>query len=352
MSYEPRFSYNDGLVGDLHSIERDRQFVELVRVPPHADLVLRHRARLSSTHASTAIEGNPLSASGIPAAVISNGEHASAAQVEVRNYWRALEWLEEYAESGGRLDEEAVRRLHAVIMAGGPGRPAQRSDYRQQQVVVRDSGSGALAYMGPEWGDVPPLMADLLEWVNSPPAGRLPAVVRAEILGYRFVTIHPFMDGNGRTTRALATLELWRSGYSFRGYLAMEDYYARDLPRYYGSLQMGLHHNYYFGRHDPDLTPWLSYFTEMMREAAGEVRQRSERAHQPSPAEVAPLRRLGRRQENLLMRCLTRATSQAPNDWTFTTSDIVHWYGVSERSAREWLREWSDQDVHRTGFRG
>src|SRR5207248_10207770 len=124
---------------------------------------------------------------------------ANESQLEVRNYWRALEWLEERVDAGDAPTESFVRRLHALIVAGGPGRPRRLSDYRTRQVVVRDEGTGAIEYLAPESPDVPTLMADLVGWAASLAARDLPAVSRAAILAYQFVTIHPFMDGNGRT---------------------------------------------------------------------------------------------------------------------------------------------------------
>jgi Fic family protein len=339
MAYRPRWDYTNRIVNDLLVIEAAREFVDAVPMPPAADLVLRQRARVRSTHASTAIEGNPIPAGDVAATVLTPSAKATPPQSEVRNYWRALEWLEERAEAGDGPSEAFIRRLHALVLTVGPGRPRQLSSYRQQQVVVRDAQTGAVEYMGPEWKDVPELMQALSTWTTSEAAKELPAVVRAGILAYQFVTIHPFMDGNGRTARALATFELWRSGYAFRGYMAMEDYYARDLPAYYNSLQMGLHHNYYFGRHDPDLTPWLTYFAGAMRWSAEEVRSQSTRwRQQEKTAPTAP--RLHLRLRNLLVRCLNRAISAQEQRPTFTPGDVVDWFGVSDRTARDWLDEW------------
>lgn len=213
--------------------------------------------------------------------------------------------------------------------------------------MVRDSASGAIEYMGPQWDDVPELMSSLTAWANGEQARALAGPIRAAIIAYRFVTIHPFMDGNGRTTRALATFELWRSGYSFRGYLTMEDYYARDLVKYYASLQMGHHHNYYFGRHDPDLTPWLAYFIGVLREAALEVRRLTSDIR-GVPTNVNSVREgtgkgqpRTRRQESLMMRCLVKVLATPGLAPTFTPAEVSEWYGVSVRTAREWLTEWA-----------
>jgi len=315
-TYQPRWEYTHPLVNDLLVIEAAREFAEFVPLPPVADLVLRQRARVRSTHASTAIEGNPIPRDDVPATVLTPQARATTAQHEVRNYWRALEWLEERAEAGDVPTEAFIRRLHALILPSGVGRPRQLSEYRTQQVVVQDAQRGTLEYMGPEWEDVPDLMAALAAWAVSGAARELPVVLRAGILAYQFVTIHPFMDGNGRTARALATFELWRSGYAFRGYMAMEDYYA----------------------------PWLTYFAHAMRQSAEEVRRQSTR-WEGQRVEGYALPRLSRRQQHLLVRCLNRSLTHPDEPLTFTPGDIMDWFGVSDRTARDWLDEWRDAGV-------
>lgn len=341
MPFQPRFSYHDHLVDQLMEIARHREFSDHVAIGAVADLRLRRQARQRSTHSSTAIEGNPLSQQSLPHALSSRAKNPSLAQQEVRNYWRALEWIDERVSEGTPLSEDLVRRLHAIIFSGGRGRPKEFSSYRSEQMMVRDTRTGGIEYIAPEPLDVPDLMSGLLEWWSSPDSASLPAPLRAGILAYRFVTIHPFVDGNGRTTRALATYALWQSGYSFRGYLSLEDYYAQDLPAYYGALQMGLHHNYYLGRHDPDLTPWLDYFVQTLLMGAREVRAATERAL--PQRDSAPRQPLARRLENLVLRSLVAAAAENRSEPLVDAGDVAEWFGISPRTAREWLREWADQ---------
>lgn len=342
MPYAPRFSYHDEMVDRLMEIARHREFAEHVRISAVADLRMRQQARQRSTHSSTLIEGNPIARRSIAQTIADRGRTPSQAQMEVRNYWRAMEWIAESVADDVQPSEDFIRHLHSIVVSGGKGRPRARSDYRGDQMAVTDSLTGNVDYMAPEPLDVPGLVADFVAWWTGPRAAGLPAPIRAGIVAYRFVTIHPFGDGNGRTTRALATYELWRSGYAFRGYLALEDYYARDLNAYYGALQMGLHHNYYFGRHDPDMTPWLDYFTSTLLEGAQAVRRAAE-AHLPKRSGPNPLRGLTRRFDNLMLRSLVQAVAEKAHDVIFTPRDVAEWFGVSDRTAREWLGEWRGQ---------
>lgn len=342
--YVPRFAYTHGMVGHLMGIEGACRLVDVLALPPDAAFLLKYRAQQRSTRYSTGIEGNTIRLETIPQGIALAERTGSRQQQEVRNYWMALEWLERQAEDGARFSEEFIRRLHRIIIVRGPGRRGEMSDYRTEECPVVDAATGQVEYGPPSPGDVPGLMAALVAWRNSPEAAELPGPVRAGILAYRFVTIHPFADGNGRTARALATAELWFTGYRMRGFLSMEEEYFRDLPRYYGSLQMGLPMDYYDGRHDPDLTPWLSYFLETMATAAQRVERRALELREAEPRTATPWEALNRRQQQLLSR-LVLAEPESDAVPHFGAPDLSRWFTISVQTARAWLHEWCDSGL-------
>jgi Fic family protein len=182
-------------------------------------------------------------------------------------------------------------------------------------------------------------MADLGAWaVNA--IDELPDYLFAAILAYQFVTIHPFEDGNGRTCRALATWALRRRS-DAKGLLNVEEFYVQDLDGYYDSLQMGLHFSYYDAnergsRSDPELSPWIE-FCGRMAEAAARMRgqvERSFRGRHPE-ALVDPLGELPAN----LGRVIAGLDDVGQS---FGVATIVTRLGVSERTARDWLKRWRD----------
>src|SRR5207302_1286568 len=112
------------------------------------------------------------------------------------------------------------------------------SAYRTEGVPVVDTITHELEYAPPYAAEVPRLMRDLFEWARSIGARELPAAIRAGIITHRFLSIHPFDDGNGRTARLLATAELWRSGYGMRSFLSFDEYFSANRKRYYEAIQM------------------------------------------------------------------------------------------------------------------
>ena len=256
-AWQPRYTLTPVIAGSLMEVEAARAVVEHTPLPPTVEAELRHRARVRSTHYSTRIEGNRLTL--VEAEQVIEGKATELRGrerdvAEVRNYWNALLRVEEWAAKKAPLTEDLIRRLHALVVKGTRARP---TPYRDGQNVIRDSASGAVIYLPPEAKDVPSLMAALVGWVQRAEKEGLPAPLIAALVHYQFVTIHPYYDGNGRTARLLATFILHRGGYGLHGFFSLEEHHARDLAAYYNWLAVHPHHNYYEGRADADLTPWM-----------------------------------------------------------------------------------------------
>ncbi|NER46864.1 MAG: Fic family protein [Symploca sp. SIO1A3] len=342
MTFVPRFSYTPEMINHLGVIEGAKSVIEVLPLPPDTTLRLRHDALQRSTHSSTQIEGNPLNEAAIRRVIARSTRTGSDAEQEVRNYWRALERVEEFSETHSPITEAFIKELHRIVIVRGRGRRGSRSQYRTTECPVVDTITRRIDYAPPEPKDVPRLMDDLVRWLSSSEAIELPAPIRAAILTHRFLSIHPFDDGNGRTGRLLATAELWRSCYRMRGFFSFEEYFNAERDRYYQNLQMGLPVNYYDGRHDPDHTPWILYFVETMAQAAAELKLKATSLYQKSPSSDAlPWENLPRLQQQVLTRILARVLDEVENPFIVAASDVVSWFGISENTAREWLKTWA-----------
>jgi len=331
--WRPRFTLSPAVVRSLLEVEAARAVVDHTPVPPGAAEELRRRARLRSTHYSTRIEGNRLTLA--EAEQVIEGSrvrfHGRERDVlEVRNYWHALLRVEEWAAKGLPLTEDLIRRLHSLVERGQRARP---TPYRDGQNVIRDSETGALVYLPPEARDVPRLMADLMLWVKQAEAEGLPVPVVAGLAHYQFVTIHPYYDGNGRTGRLLATFLLHRGGYGLHGYFSLEEYHARDLNAYYRSLSAHPHHNYYEGRADSDLTPWLEYFLQILALVFAAAKEEAlEASNRGVVIEPEAIRRLDPRARAVL--------GLFARQERITAREVAKELGLSDRMVRVLLQDW------------
>ena len=102
-------------------------------------------------------------------------------------------------------------------------------------------------------------------------ASSLHPVLVSSVAQFQVVHIHPFVDGNGRTSRLLSTLCLYRAGYDFKRLFSISEYYDRNRTGFYTALQS-------VREHEMDLTGWLDYFIESLATQMDEVIERGKRA--------------------------------------------------------------------------
>lgn len=315
-------------------IEAAKQAVQDLPITASVLATLRETARLFSTHYSTMIEGNRLSQQQV-SKVIGGAKripgHARD-EKEVLGYYAALERVETVAGRGRAVSEAHVRTLHALVMGGGRA-SVKPTPYRDGQNVIRDSQSQRIVYMPPVAKDVPGLIRDFMVWLARAERSDLPCPIRAAIAHYQFATIHPYYDGNGRTARLLTTLVLHAGGYDLKGLYSLEEYYARDLGRYYDALSVGPSHNYYEGRAAADITRWIAYFCDGMAESFESVRRRAAEAGVGGARDqMSALRQLDPRQRRALDLFRDRAV--------IVSRDVAGLFGISERAARTLLSAW------------
>ncbi len=314
-------------------IESARALVDNAPLSPAAESELRARARVRAAHYSTYIEGNRLTLEEAEMVITDERAEISGREwdvSEVRNYWNALLRVEEWARKNRPLTEEKIKKMHAPV-ENGPG--AKPTPYREGQNVIKSLATGALIYLPPEAKDVPGLMAGLVRWAVDAEMSGMPVPIIAGLVHYQFVTIHPYYDGNGRTAWLLATFILHKGGYGLGGFFSLEEHYAHDLQGYYRALTTHPHHNYYFGRSEADITPWLEYFISTLAEVFEAIRLRAQKsAENGTPAEPGDLRRLDHRARVVLGLF-------AKNE-TITASEVAADLGLSERMARNLLGAW------------
>ena len=264
--FRPRFTITAAIAKALMAIEASRQAVDALLLTVALLETLRKTARLLSTHYSTQIEGNRLTAQQVEEVLTSAGRIPGRErdEKEVRNYYRALEYIETIGRGTEPLDERIIRTIHGLVMFGRK----RASPYRDGQNVIRDGRTEAIVYLPPEAADVPVLMRELTAWIVAESAKlEWPPPIIAALAHYQFATIHPYFDGNGRTARLLANLILHRGGYGLKGIYSLEEYYSKNLAGYYQALDTGKSHKYYFGRQKADVTKFVEYFTLGMAEA-------------------------------------------------------------------------------------
>ncbi|MFH1347760.1 MAG: Fic family protein [Candidatus Margulisiibacteriota bacterium] len=263
MTFKPNYKITDKILNNLTLIASAREVIEQASLVPKWEANLRRQALLHNTHSSTAIEGNKLSLEQVES--LSQGKEITATQKdkqEVLNYIAALEEIPEFALASV-INAEILLKIHEIITRKTLKSPSDCGVFRNRQVYVGKHVFDAtgfreeVVYMPPETDKVPELIDEFIDWLNLILSGKngLNPVLIAGIAHYEIARIHPFIDGNGRTARLLATLIFYLSGFDHRRIFALDDYYDRDRPAYYAALGT-------VDKETLDLTKWLEYFTD------------------------------------------------------------------------------------------
>ena len=326
MAFKPVFSITPKLTNLLSEIAVCRHKILALKVLPQREIGLIKSARLRMIHSSTAIEGNLLDLKEVEA-VLAGKKPAEAEHddiLEVINYEKVLKFIDGM-DKKSRIDwEKTVLKIHQLTTA--KLLPKKDSGhYRQGPVYIIQRPLNKIIYTAPDFKKVPRLMTDLYSWLESEASQNLSPVIVAAITHHQFVTIHPFIDGNGRTARSWATLVLYYRGFDVKKLFALEDYYNLDRGGYYEAIRRV--------RQEKNFTSWLEYFAQGFLQELQQVLEKMELFSLETKTKQAPIY-LSRRQRDIL-------EFMAINHKIFR-SDVVDIASVSPKTAYREL-EWLNQ---------
>ncbi|OGG18643.1 hypothetical protein A3D05_02085 [Candidatus Gottesmanbacteria bacterium RIFCSPHIGHO2_02_FULL_40_24] len=254
--YSPKYSITNKILKNIGVIEACREVIINAPLVPAYEKKFREEAIIRTVHHGTHIEGNELNLT--EAAQVLKGNPVTARDrdiQEVMNYRNVLNYLDYMGkddESKGIITEDIIKKIHSLtvekIMPSD-----QCGAFRKTQVVVKNSLTGEITFRPPPAIEIPYLISDFVEWLGKADKDDIHSVLKAGIVHYELVRIHPFVDGNGRLARSVATLVLFLENYDIKKFFSLEEYFDRDAAHYYDSLRSAA---------DGELTNWLEYFTE------------------------------------------------------------------------------------------
>ena len=281
--FSPLFTINNQILKNIGTIEGAKAIIDEAPLIPAYEKQFQQEAIVRTVHFGTRIEGNDLSYHDV--AKLVEGRQVTAGErdiQEVINYRNVVSYLEEIwatFDAGLPLPEEKfnqntdskkrpfffsetiVKKIHELttlkIIA-----ESEVGKYRRQQVVLKNTRTGEIAHRPPPAIEVPYLMSDFVGWLNEAPTREIHPAIRAAIAQYILVAIHPFIEGNGRVSRAFSMLPLYVEGYDIRRLFSLEEYFDRNAETYYNTIQAT--HELSSDIFQRDLTEWIIYYTEAL----------------------------------------------------------------------------------------
>jgi Fic family protein len=269
----PYFTITPKITKDIELIGQIFGYFRATTLPEGYKKELISKVTTETVHASTAIEGNTLTEKQVQEVLDGKKIYAQDQDIkEIINYNGALEYIEKLVKENKELEitEKLIKEINLIILKNI--RDDVAGSFRTGQVRVGN-------YLPPEHLKIPSLMSEFVHWIKAPHPSSLSPILYTGIAHYQFVAIHPFTDGNGRTTRILTTLMLALNGYDMTSFFALESYYNRNRKAYYEALNSA---DKYRMNGEPDLTRWLEYYIEGMLIEATRAKSRIEELQEKS----------------------------------------------------------------------
>jgi len=270
--FTPKYTITNKILKYIASIETSREIIENAPLVPAWQDKLRRDAMLRSVHYGTHIEGNDLNISEAEEVLAGREVDGRDRDIqEVLNFRRVMEYVDKIGRKKAMPSVKDMLEIHRltvdkILWASEAGH------FRDKNVVVKSKGKG-VSFTPPEHGVVAQEVDNFFDWLKRADPNDLHPTIIAGVTHYELARIHPFIDGNGRTARALATLVLFASGYDIKKFFALEEYYDRHLQNYYDVLKE-VSDQLVSDESHRDLTPWLEYFVEGLASELGKVKEK------------------------------------------------------------------------------
>jgi Fic family protein len=240
-----------------------KAIIENSPLVPAWERKFQSQALVRSVHHSTALEGNELTIDETERII--DGEKIDTYRLrdvqEIINYRNVIGFISESNETEFTIS--FLLKMHSIL-----GKKFLPDKYlgtiRDRNAVIINDKNLDVVFDPPKYNEVKEQLERLVQWDNEQ-GKNLHPLLRAGVIHYEIVRIHPFADLNGRTARSLATWSLYRDGYDIKSFFSLEEYYDQDPKGYYDALDSA---------NKGDMTKWLEYFTNGVMVELGKIKNK------------------------------------------------------------------------------
>jgi Fic family protein len=231
---------------ELHRRQRASVLDRLVQV-----------ARIQSAESSNAIEGVVAPPARIKELMAERTDPRNRPEAEIAGYRSVLDLVHRSAEHMPLTPNVVLQLHHDLYQFTGIPAGAWKTSDNHIEETHRD-GTKTVLFRTVAFGDTPAAMTELHDRTRTArEEGRHHQLLIIGAYVLDFLSIHPFLDGNGRMSRLLTLMLLYQAGYGVGRYISLERVVESTKESYYDTLQLSSR-GWHEGDHDP--WPWLEYF--------------------------------------------------------------------------------------------
>ncbi len=215
-----------------------------------------------------------------------------------------------------------IREIHQILVEGTADAPGKTpGEFRKSQNWIGGGSPTTARFVPPPPSELLRCLEDFEKFLHS--GNKYPLLIKAALAHAQFETIHPFLDGNGRTGRLLTTFYLCKIGILERPVLYLSDYFLKNRQSYYDALDE--YHNEL-----GNIGVWIDFFLDGVALIADEAIQTTKRINSLRQRDISKIHTLGRRAKtgNIVLENLYKLP-------IINVRRIAQWTGLSRPQANE-----------------
>ena len=250
------------------------------------------------------------------------------AQQMIANNYATIQYIVEHKDEP--LTEEGLLYIHKLMTEKTLDNPDDAGRFRtNDNVVVADMVEGDVVYTPPTFEDIPEFVADLCDFFNNDnPRTFIHPIIKGIIIHFMLAYMHPFVDGNGRTARALFYWYMLKENYKLTEYMSISRVIAKSKTSYEKSFR-------YTENDDNDMGYFVAYNLRALEISFQQLRDYIQRKQREKKAANAFMLAGNINQRQALV--LQRLTEEP--DTIFTVKDVQELFSVSSMTARKDLAD-------------
>jgi Fic family protein len=253
-------------------------------------------------------------------------EHRLPQDVErILHYIQAMEYGLHRLETLP-LSLRFIREIHQVLLVNTADAPGKTpGEFRISQNWIGGGSPNTARFVPPPPAELPRCLVDFEKFLYS--EDDYPPLIKAALAHAQFETIHPFLDGNGRTGRLLTTFYLCKLGLLERPVLYLSEYFLNNQQAYYEALN--LYHS-----EEGKISTWLDFFLDGIAIIAKAAITTSKKINTLRQNDIATIHTLGRRAKTAML--VLDHLYRLP---IVSVRKIEEWTGLSRPQANELVKK-------------